>query len=186
MILRLAFTLLVGLSLSFGSLASSFPDKYDDVIKQSAKRYLPGVKWQLLKAQLYQESRMDPNAVSPVGAEGVAQFMPATWQEISAKMGYSNVSPRVAKYAIPAAAYYMGSLRKTWSSPRPHYDRLKLAAASYNAGKGNVIKSQRLCDNKVLYDEIVECLPKVTGKHSEETFTYVKRIWEYYGLMTLK
>ena len=56
MILRLAFTLLVGLSLSFGSLANSFPDKYDDVIRQSAKRYLPGVKWQLLKAQLYQES----------------------------------------------------------------------------------------------------------------------------------
>ena len=185
MILRLVCISLVGLLLSFGSSANSFPKDYDDIIKESTKRYLPGIRWELLKAQLYQESRMDPDARSPVGAEGVAQFMPDTWVEMTQKLGYGNVSPRIAKFAIPAAAYYMSTLRNTWSTPRPELDRHQLALASYNAGKGNIIKSQRLCDNKILYPDIVECLPHVTGKHSEETFTYVERIWEYYNLMIL-
>lgn len=183
MILRLGFILLVGLLLSSGSWAKSFPDKYDPIIKKSAKRYLPGIRWELLKAQLYQESKMDPNAKSPVGAEGVAQFMPATWKEMTQKLGYGNVSPRIAKYAIPASAYYMANMRNTWSSPRPEGDRYNLALASYNAGKGNIIKSQKRCGGKVLYTEIIECLPHITGRHSEETMTYVERIDGYYWLM---
>lgn len=57
---------------------------------------MPGVDWRLLKAQYYQESHLKPNAVSPVGAAGVAQFMPATWRQISRELGYGNVSPHLA------------------------------------------------------------------------------------------
>lgn len=184
--LQLLYILLVGSLLSSGSWANSFPDKYDDIIRQSAKRYLPGIRWELLKAQLYQESRMDPNAKSPVGAEGVAQFMPATWKEMTQKLGYGNVSSRIAKYAIPASAYYMANMRNTWSSPRPENDRYKLALASYNAGKGNIIKSQKRCGGVVLYTEIIGCLHHITGKNSKETLTYVERINKYYIQMVLE
>ncbi len=120
---------------------------------------------------------MNPNAVSPVGAEGIAQFMPGTWRDVSRQMGIPyGISPRDAKWAIDAGAYYMARQRRTWSSPRPDLDRHFLAAASYNAGAGNLLKAQRLCRGAVLYDEIIACLPAVTGRHSRETITYVKRI----------
>lgn len=158
----------------------SFPSKYDRQIRSAASLYLPGVDWRLWKAQLYQESRLDPNAVSPVGASGLAQFMPATWEQVSREMGTGRVSPFLAEPAILAGAYYMGRLRSTWSSERSELDRHKLAAASYNAGIGSMLQAQRLCQMQVTYDAIIRCLPQVTGRHSAETIQYIERIWYWY------
>lgn len=165
--------------------ASSFPDRYDDRIEAAAEQYLPGVDWRLLKAQYFQESRLDPEAVSPVGAAGVAQFMPGTWQQISRELGLGQVSPHLAGPAIKAGAYYMGKLRKQWSAPRPQADRLSLAMASYNAGLGNLLKAQRVAGGANRYAPIIDALPKVTGHHAQETTTYVDRIWNYWTRMLL-
>ncbi len=146
---------------------------------------MPGVDWRLWKAQLYQESLLDPDAVSPVGARGVAQFMPATWAEVSRAMGYVNVSPHMAGPAIDAGAYYMARLRRSWHSERSEADRHSLAAASYNTGLGNLLRAQRACGGAVDYAEIIRCLPDITGRHSRETITYVERIWTYYVRMLL-
>lgn len=165
--------------------AWSFPDRYDDDIKRAAKLYLPGYDWRLWKAQLYQESRLDPDAVSPVGAAGLAQFMPATWQEVASQLSLGSTSPHAAKPAILAGAYYQGRMIATWKAPRPPPDRYSLAAASYNAGAGNLIRAQRLCGGLNGYAEIINCLPEVTGHHSKETITYVERIWKYWSMMLL-
>ena len=161
--------------------ASLFSERYDHQIEQAAERYLPGYDWRLWKAQLYQESRLESDAVSPVGARGLAQFMPATWAEVTAQLKMGDVSPHAAKPAIIAGAYYQGRMIRIWRSPRPAADRYSLGAASYNAGAGNIIKSQKECDGKLLYSEIIECLPHVTGRHADETTTYVERIWRYYA-----
>jgi len=144
---------------------------------------MPTVRWRLLKAQYYQESLLNSDAVSHVGARGVAQFMPGTWTQVSRELGYESVSPHVAKYAIKAGAYYMAKLRKSWSAPRSEEDRHNLAMASYNAGFGNLLKSQKKCGGPSGYEEIVACLPQVTGHHSEETIGYVKRIRHFWYLM---
>lgn len=178
--------MVLGLSAAASSSAYSFPDRYDRQIERAAKLYLPTVDWRLWKAQLYQESRLDPNAVSPVGAAGLAQFMPATWAQISAELKYENVSPHVAEPAILAGAFYMAKLRQTWRTERPEMDRHKLAAASYNAGIGNVLEAQRVCQMRALYAEIIECLPLVTGRHSEETISYIERIWYWYRYMLVR
>jgi len=141
------------------------------------------VDWRLLKAQYYQESRLNPAAVSPVGAAGVAQFMPGTWQDVSRELGYDGLHPHMAEPAILAGAYYMAKLRIFWSAPRPEADRYSLALASYNAGAGHLVKAQRLCGGVNLYQKIAHCLPDVTGRHSRETITYVKRIWKYWMQM---
>lgn len=167
------------------SSASSFPDRYDRQIEDAAERWLPGVDWRLWKAQLYQESLLDPAAVSPVGAAGLAQFMPGTWAEVSRQLGYEAVSPHMAGPAIDAGAYYMARLRRGWNSPRPEADRHSLAAASYNAGFGNILAAQRVCGGAVEYAEIIRCLPEVTGHYSRETITYVQRIWKYWTQMVL-
>lgn len=159
------------------SWASSFPDRYDGQIERAAHLYWPGgPDWRWWKAQLYQESLLNPNARSHVGAEGLAQFMPGTWAQVTRELGWSGISPRDAKYAIEAGAYYMAKLRRSWKSPRPAMDRHQLAQASYNAGLGHLVKAQRLCGGAVLYADIVRCLPQVTGHHSRETITYVERI----------
>lgn len=165
--------------------AWSFPDSYDAEIKDAAADWLPGVDWRLLKAQYYQESRLEPGAVSPVGAAGVAQFMPGTWGEVSTALGYDSLSPHDAEPAITAGAYYMARMRKGWTSPRPEMDRHSLALASYNAGFGNLLRAQEYCGWPNLYNDIITCLPRVTGDHSRETITYVKRIWRYWQEMVL-
>lgn len=167
------------------SSASSFPDRYDRDIEQAAERYLPSIDWRLLKAQFYQESRLDPAAVSPVGAAGVAQFMPGTWLEVSRALGLEGVSPHMAGPAIEAGAYYMARLRSGWSAPRPEADRHSLALASYNAGFGSLLAAQRRCGGTNLYREISPCLPAVTGEYSRETLTYVRRIWRYWTEMVI-
>ncbi|MES0028470.1 lytic transglycosylase domain-containing protein [Mesorhizobium sp. M0040] len=74
---------------------------------------------------IWKESRFDPNAVSPVGAEGIAQFMPGT-----AKIrGLTNSFD--IEQAIPASAKYLAELKTGFGN-------LGLAAAAYNAGETRV------------------------------------------------
>jgi membrane-bound lytic murein transglycosylase MltF len=141
------------------------------------------VPWRLLKAQYWQESRLRPDARSPVGAEGIAQFMPATWSEILRAMGRELVDRRLATPSIEAGAFYMARLRRNWSSPRPWEDRHKLSLASYNAGLGHILAAQRACKMPVFYHEIMACLPEITGKHAAETLGYAPAIWRWWRMM---
>jgi cell division septation protein DedD len=74
---------------------------------------------------IWKESRFDPAAVSPAGAEGIAQFMPGT----AALRGL--VDPFDVEQAIPASAAYLGHLKVL-------YGNFGLAAAAYNAGEKRV------------------------------------------------
>lgn len=163
--------------------APVFPRQYDAQIQGAARQYLPGVPWRLLKAQYYQESRLDPDAVSPAGAAGIAQFMPGTWREVSAALGYGAIPRSAARQAIDAGAYYMARLRRNWSAPRPEDDRYRLALASYNAGLGNILASQRACNGATLYEPIMACLHSVTGRHAAETRGYAPAIYRWWARM---
>lgn len=79
---------------------------------------------------LWKESRFDPNAISPKGAQGIAQFMPATAQERGLK------NPFEPNSAIIASAAYLIELKSELGS-------WGLAAGGYNAGP-NRIKAWRL------------------------------------------
>ena len=74
---------------------------------------------------IWKESRFDPNAVSPVGAEGIAQFMPGT----AAARGLQDSFD--IEQAIPASAKYLAELKTGFGN-------LGLAAAAYNAGENRV------------------------------------------------
>lgn len=74
---------------------------------------------------IWKESRFDPNAVSPAGAEGIAQFMPGT-----ARMR-GLADPFDIDQAVPASASYLAELKKDFGN-------LGLAAAAYNAGENRV------------------------------------------------
>ena len=75
---------------------------------------------------IWQESRFDPAAVSPAGAQGIAQFMPQT----AAMRGLTNAFEPLQ--ALRESASYLRELRTTFRG------NLGLAAAAYNAGPGQV------------------------------------------------
>ena len=164
----------------------SAPSTYDLQIYKAAKRYFAPQRrryWCVLKSQMWAESDFRPDAVSQVGARGLAQFMPATWKEVSKKIGiFSSATDPAA--AIKAQAWFMDHLANKWLSPRPEPCRIRLAAASYNAGLGNVIRAQRVANMAPCWDRIGPALPEVTGRHAKETRGYVSRIDRQYQLLT--
>jgi cell wall-associated NlpC family hydrolase len=92
----------------------------------------------LLAAQLYQESAFDPRAVSPAGAEGIAQFMPGTWPNwSSAQDGDGKQDVFNPADAIPAAARYDCALARQVSKTAGNLTDDMLAA--YNAGPAAVL-----------------------------------------------
>ena len=174
----IALAIVIGMLMGCASASAGpiIPDRYDGRIRAAVERWWPDYPFPAAwKAQLYQESRLDPSAVSPVGARGLAQFMPATWNQVRRELRLGDLSPHHA-LAIDAGAYYMARLRAEWSAPRPQDDRQRLAQASYNAGIGNMLAAQRRCGGRNAYRAIIACLPDVTGAHSRETIAYVDRI----------
>ncbi len=168
--------------------ACSIRDDWDGDFKSATDVFLPlGTDWRLLKSLCIQESKLDPLAVSPVGAYGLCQFMPGTAGDVGRKIGASPDAFWLPEVSIRAAGYYLGTLHRSWKSERPPLDRFKLSAASYNAGMGNLLKAQSHCNNARLYDDVIPCLPRVTGRHSKETIGYVKNIvYRWYPMLLLE
>jgi len=95
------------------------------IIEREADRH--GLPRDFFARLIFKESRFDPGAVSPAGAEGIAQFMPGT-----ASLRGLDDSFDIGK-ALPASAKYLGELKTGFGN-------LGLAAAAYNAGEGRVTR----------------------------------------------
>lgn len=108
--------------------------------------------------------------------------MPMTWKDIAAELGINDGPESVA--AIDVGAYYMAKLRRMWRLDRSAAQRNELAQASYNAGAGNVLKAQRLCDDARMWPEIAPCMARVTGdRNAAETTGYVRNIRRWWLMM---
>jgi hypothetical protein len=102
---------------------------------------------------LQQESGLDHRAVSRAGAQGVAQFMPAT----AAERGLTD--PFDPFEAIPKAAEFLREQRATFGS-------LGLAAAAYNAGSQRV--RDWLAGRSSLPQETRAYVAKITGRSADD------------------
>ena len=109
---------------------------YDALLRVAASTYQ--LDWRLLAAQMYQESRFDPNAKSWVGAQGLMQIMPATAKEL----GFDDV--KKPEKGIAAGAKYMRQLVDRFDPTLDYKDRVRFALASYNAGPGHLDDARRL------------------------------------------
>lgn len=165
--------------------SSEYPTTYDGAIQTAAETWWPDLpQWRLLKAQYWQESRLDPKARSNVGASGVAQFMPRSWADVIHALKWpDDVSAEDADYAIEGGAWYDAKLRRSWKG-RAALDSHDLALASYNAGIGNVLKAQKLCDDARLWAEIAPCFGSVTGaENARQTTEYVSKTHRWWREM---
>jgi len=106
-----------------GAVPAFVPAEFRAPLERAASRW--NVSAALLAAQLMAESGFDPAAVSPAGAQGIAQFIPST------AAAYGLADPFDPEQAIDAQAHLMSDLLGQFGSPQ-------LALAAYNAGPGAV------------------------------------------------
>lgn len=98
------------------------PAKYEDTVRKTAKRY--ALEPSLVKAVIRAESNFDPMAISPKGAMGLMQLMPAT-----ARL-YDVADPYDPASNIEAGIKHLKSLLQRLP--------VALALAAYNAGEAAV------------------------------------------------
>lgn len=101
-----------------------FREKYQPAIAAAAQAFQ--LDSALIRAVIHAESGFDPNAVSPRGASGLMQLMPATAK------AYALTSPFEPAANIMAGAEYLASLLQEFDG------KLPLALAAYNAGPASV------------------------------------------------
>ena len=180
-----------GMAILFMTLVASTPveafdrynrvKKFDPYFAKYTKRYFgPAFDWRHSKAQAVAESRLQADAKSHVGAVGVMQIMPRTFEEIRKKHPAIKGTRYQPRWNIAAGIYYDRQLWNTWKAERPFRDRLNFTFGAFNAGKANIIKAQKRASrdglNPNLWTSIEQKLPLVTGKHSRETIGYVDKI----------
>src|SRR5512143_4054102 len=137
----------------------------------------------MLAAQGYQESQLNQNAKSPVGAIGVMQLMPATGAEL--KVGDITLT----EPNIHAGAKYMDQLMSRYF-PDAKFDeanRTLFAFAAYNAGPGRIAQMRKEAEKRGLDpDKWFNNVEIVTAeKVGIETTTYVRNIYKYYAAYKL-
>jgi membrane-bound lytic murein transglycosylase MltF len=162
--------------------------KYDVYFKKYTKHFFgPGFDWRYFKSQAIAESNLNSEAKSHVGAKGIMQIMPRTFEEIKYKNASIKGSSLQPKWNIAAGIYYDRAIWKLWKAKRPFMDKLAFMFGSYNAGKGNIINAQKIAKktgmNPNAWSSIEKTLSRITGKHSKETIGYVNKINKVKGVL---
>jgi membrane-bound lytic murein transglycosylase MltF len=147
-----------------------------ELFRKYGDRY--DLDWLLMAAQGYQESRLDQNARSPVGAIGIMQVMPATGGDL--KVGdIQQIEPNVhagVKYIRFMIDQYFKD------EPMDELNKHLFAFAAYNAGPGRVAGLRREAQKQGLDPNVwfhnVERV--AAAKIGRETVTYVSNIYKYY------
>lgn len=162
--------------------------KFDRYFSKYSKRFFgPGFNWHFFKAQAVAESGLEASVKSGVGAVGLMQVMPRTYKEIQAKNPALKGSRLQPRWNIAAGIYYDRTLWNLWKADRPRQDRINFMFGSYNAGKGNILKAQKVAEkrrlNPNLWQSIESALPEITGKRSRETISYIEKIEHVKGVL---
>jgi membrane-bound lytic murein transglycosylase MltF len=147
-----------------------------DLFRKYGEQY--DVDHLLMVAQGYQESRLEQNVHSPVGAIGVMQVMPATGRDL----GVGDINELEPN--IHAGVKYMRFMMDQYFKDEP-MDRLNkglFTFASYNAGPGRIRKlrheaAERGLDPNIWFGNVEQIASERIGR---ETVTYVSNIYKYY------
>jgi len=168
-------------------LARKINTQYDGAFNKYTKQYFgAGFDWRWFKAQGFAESRLDPRAKSWVGARGLMQLMPTTYHEIvSQNPDFGPIDQ--PEWNIAAGIYYDRHLWDFWHLV-PYDERYHFMFASYNAGRGPIIKAYKLATSQwpadTTWANIARVAPNVHPWIYKETLGYVRRIDAVYQLLS--
>jgi membrane-bound lytic murein transglycosylase MltF len=136
------------------------------------------IDYLLMAAQGYQESTLDQDVKSPVGAIGVMQVMPPTGKELNV----GDITKVDAN--IHAGVKYMRFMMDEYfkDEPMDNLNKGLMTFAAYNAGPGRLRQlrretKERGLDPNVWFGNVERVASERIGR---ETVTYVSNIYKYY------
>lgn len=136
------------------------------------------IDYLLMAAQGYQESRLDQDVKSPVGAIGVMQVMPPTGKELNV----GDITQVEAN--VHAGVKYMRFMMDRYfkDEPMDNLNKALMTFAAYNAGPGRLRQlrretAERGLDPNVWFGNVERIASERIGR---ETVTYVSNIYKYY------
>ena len=147
-----------------------------ELFKKFGVRY--DIDYLALMAQGYQESQLNQDARSPVGAIGIMQVMPATGRDM--RVGdITQIEPN-----IHAGTKFLRAMMNEHyaNEPMDRFNKAIFTFAAYNAGPGRIEQLRRLAARRGLDPNLwfnnVELM--AAEKIGRETVTYVSNIDKYY------
>jgi len=155
--------------------------RYDPVFRKYSKRFFgPGFDWQYFKAQGIAESGLDPRARSFVGARGVMQLMPGTYDMIRKARHERMGSIEDPESNIAVAILHDRDLWQTMQDNPTFEERVRFMFGSYNAGEGPIGRARQLARTERLDDRqwqsVARVAPRVPNWRYRETLPYVQKI----------
>ncbi len=161
-------------------------DTYDPIFRKYSKRYFGvGYDWRHFKAQGMAESELNPSAKSRVGARGIMQLMPGTFNIIfdPRKIPRNITDP---EFNIAAGIMHDRYLWGRWKRDQvSDEDQADFMFASYNAGEGPIIRARKAALLKALdagrWNAIEAVAPNISAWRYRETLGYVRKIRSNYG-----
>jgi membrane-bound lytic murein transglycosylase F len=161
--------------------------RYDPTFRKYTKRFFgPAFDWKYFKAQGFAESGLSATAKSWVGARGVMQLMPSTYQEIvSHRPEFGTIDQ--PEWNIAAGIMHDHYLWELWQRDVPDDERHRFMFASYNAGEGTINRAFAAAKTRVgppAWASVEQIAPSVQRWRYSETLGYVRRIDSAYAKLT--
>jgi len=163
--------------------------KYREIIRREAREN--GFDWRLIAAVIYQESHFNPRARSYTGVGGLMQLTLNT----ARAMGVTDRHD--PEQSIRAGVRYLRKLYDKYDTAKDP-DRLFIALASYNVGRGHILDARKIAQSKKLdpdsWASLEQTLPLLRYPtyyrkaaygycRGTEPVRYVKRIRLYYDIL---
>lgn len=159
---------------------------YDPIIHKFSREF--GLDWRLVASMISVESRFRHDAISPAGALGLMQIMPAVAREQNVEL---SIHPE--KNIRTGIAHFAKKLKRI--KGRTEADTLRLSLAAYNAGLSHLRDAQNLAiengKSPRLWDDVSQMLvlleiPDYSSKakygycQGSAVVEYVSRVMEKY------
>jgi membrane-bound lytic murein transglycosylase F len=141
-----------------GLIAPGQISPYDELVRAIAPDY--DFDWRVIVAQMYRESRFDPDARSWMGAVGLMQVLPRTAREF----GLEDLEDPAVN--VEAGIRYLDWVRERFPKRLDPDEQLWFALAGYNAGQGHVRDARRLAqrlglDPDIWFDNVEQAMLKL-------------------------
>ncbi len=157
-------------------IAFATPATYRGVVQREAQaRFGVPPPSPIIAAQITQESGWNPRAQSPVGAQGLMQFMPATARWVATQEAFGAVDAFNPVWSIRAGVWYD---RWIYERVKGHTncDRWAFTLSSYNGGLGWVQRRKARSEDPLDYEVTSTINPGIHPANQRENEGYAPAI----------